>query len=170
MAFNTPFKMWKRYEFNGGTSDPCIISWPKGIAAERRDPRPVPPRDRPRPDDPRCRRRRAAGDDRRSRPERLRRRQHALQLRRRVDPDRASDAVLLDARLTGDLARRLEGGHDPSDDQRLGTLRQGHVGALPHRRRPLRAARSRRPGARAAAGDDQPVVRRSRRQRGVPAR
>jgi hypothetical protein len=23
MAFNTPFKMWKRYEFNGGTSDPC---------------------------------------------------------------------------------------------------------------------------------------------------
>jgi arylsulfatase A-like enzyme len=22
MAFNTPFKMWKRYEFNGGTSDP----------------------------------------------------------------------------------------------------------------------------------------------------
>jgi arylsulfatase A-like enzyme len=28
MAFNTPFKMWKRYEFNGGTCDPCIISWP----------------------------------------------------------------------------------------------------------------------------------------------
>jgi hypothetical protein len=33
MAFNTPFKMWKRYEFNGGTSDPCIISMPKAIAA-----------------------------------------------------------------------------------------------------------------------------------------
>ena len=33
MAFNTPFKMWKRYEFNGGTSDPCIISWPRGITA-----------------------------------------------------------------------------------------------------------------------------------------
>jgi arylsulfatase len=31
MAFNTPFKMWKRYEFNGGTSDPCIISWPTVI-------------------------------------------------------------------------------------------------------------------------------------------
>jgi len=28
MAFNTPFKMWKRYEFNGGTSDPCIVAWP----------------------------------------------------------------------------------------------------------------------------------------------
>jgi Sulfatase len=34
MAFNTPFKMWKRYEFNGGTSDPCIISWPNGIKAK----------------------------------------------------------------------------------------------------------------------------------------
>jgi arylsulfatase A-like enzyme len=33
MAFNTPFKMWKRYEFNGGTCDPCIISWPKGMKA-----------------------------------------------------------------------------------------------------------------------------------------
>jgi arylsulfatase len=33
MAFNTPFKMWKRYEFNGGTSDPCVISWPEGMRA-----------------------------------------------------------------------------------------------------------------------------------------
>jgi arylsulfatase len=33
MAFNSPFKMWKRYSFNGGTSDPCIISWPAGINA-----------------------------------------------------------------------------------------------------------------------------------------
>jgi arylsulfatase A-like enzyme len=33
MAFNTPFKMWKRYEFNGGTSDPCVISWPAGMKA-----------------------------------------------------------------------------------------------------------------------------------------
>ena len=34
MAFNTPFKMWKRYEFNGGTADPCIVSWPAGIRAK----------------------------------------------------------------------------------------------------------------------------------------
>ena len=33
MAFNTPFKLWKRYEFNGGTSDPCVISWPAGMKA-----------------------------------------------------------------------------------------------------------------------------------------
>ncbi|WP_328400326.1 arylsulfatase [Nocardia sp. NBC_00403] len=39
MAFNTPFKMWKRYSFNGGTADPCIFSWPAGIEArgETRD-------------------------------------------------------------------------------------------------------------------------------------
>jgi arylsulfatase A-like enzyme len=34
MAFNTPFKMWKRYaSFEGGTADPCIISWPVGMKA-----------------------------------------------------------------------------------------------------------------------------------------
>src|SRR5947209_330345 len=33
MAFNTPFKMWKRYSFNGGTCDPCVVSWPAGISA-----------------------------------------------------------------------------------------------------------------------------------------
>jgi arylsulfatase A-like enzyme len=33
MAFNTPFKMWKRYSYNGGICDPLIIAWPKGIEA-----------------------------------------------------------------------------------------------------------------------------------------
>jgi arylsulfatase A-like enzyme len=33
-AFNTPFKLWKRYaNFEGGTADPLIVSWPKGISA-----------------------------------------------------------------------------------------------------------------------------------------
>ncbi len=32
-AFNTPFKMWKRYSnWEGGTADPMIVSWPKQIA------------------------------------------------------------------------------------------------------------------------------------------
>jgi len=31
-AFDTPFKMWKRYNFEGGVADPLIISWGKGIA------------------------------------------------------------------------------------------------------------------------------------------
>jgi arylsulfatase len=33
-AFNTPFKMWKRYNFEGGVSDPLLIAWPKGIRAK----------------------------------------------------------------------------------------------------------------------------------------
>jgi arylsulfatase len=33
-AFSTPFKMFKRYsEYAGGTCDPLVISWPKGIKA-----------------------------------------------------------------------------------------------------------------------------------------
>jgi len=32
-AFNTPFKMWKRYNFEGGVADPLIVAWPKGIQA-----------------------------------------------------------------------------------------------------------------------------------------
>jgi arylsulfatase A-like enzyme len=32
VAFSTPFKMFKRYsEYSGGTCDPLVISWPKGI-------------------------------------------------------------------------------------------------------------------------------------------
>ena len=31
-AFNTPFKMWKRYNFEGGVADPLIISWRNGIS------------------------------------------------------------------------------------------------------------------------------------------
>lgn len=33
-AFSAPYKMFKRYsQYSGGTSDPLIISWPKGIKA-----------------------------------------------------------------------------------------------------------------------------------------
>jgi len=33
-AFSTPFKMFKRYsEYSGGTCDPLVISWPKGVKA-----------------------------------------------------------------------------------------------------------------------------------------
>ena len=33
-AFNTPFKMWKRYSnYEGGVADPMIVSWPAGIKA-----------------------------------------------------------------------------------------------------------------------------------------
>jgi arylsulfatase A-like enzyme len=32
-AGNTPFRRWKRETYRGGVSDPCIVHWPKGIAA-----------------------------------------------------------------------------------------------------------------------------------------
>jgi arylsulfatase len=32
-AGNTPFRRWKRETYRGGTADPCIVSWPAGIAA-----------------------------------------------------------------------------------------------------------------------------------------
>ena len=83
-------------------------------------------------------------------------------------PSAREDAVLLDARLARDLARRLEGRHHPPDAQRLEQLQRGHLGALPHRRRPLRAARPRRRAAREAPRADQPLVRRGRRQRRFP--
>ena len=32
-AGNTPFRRWKRETYRGGTSDPFIVSWPRGISA-----------------------------------------------------------------------------------------------------------------------------------------
>ena len=32
-AGNTPFRRWKRETYRGGTTDPCIVSWPGGIRA-----------------------------------------------------------------------------------------------------------------------------------------
>ena len=34
-AFNTPFKLWKRYSnYEGGTADPMIVSWPRADHGE----------------------------------------------------------------------------------------------------------------------------------------
>ena len=54
-AFNTPFKMWKRYaNYEGGTADPLIVSWPERHRAGGRHPAPVQPRGRHRPDALEC--------------------------------------------------------------------------------------------------------------------
>src|SRR5512132_2547506 len=34
VAFSTPFKMFKRYSYAGGTCDPLVIHWPAGIKAK----------------------------------------------------------------------------------------------------------------------------------------
>jgi arylsulfatase len=33
VGFSTPFRMFKRYSYQGGVCDPLVISWPKGIKA-----------------------------------------------------------------------------------------------------------------------------------------
>ena len=153
MAFNTPFKMWKRYEFNGGTSRPVHHLLAGRDEGARRDPRPVPPRDRHRADDPRLPRRRGAGDDQGPRAER---RSTASACACSFDdasapsPRKTQFYSMLGSRV--DLARGLEGRHDPPDDRRLEPLQRRRVGALPHRRRPLRAAQPRGRAARTRSG------------------
>ena len=83
MAFNTPFKMWKRYEFNGGTSDPCIVSWPAGIKAGGEIRTQYHHAIDLVPTILDVARRRGPRDDQGPHAEPLRRREHALQLRRR---------------------------------------------------------------------------------------
>ena len=78
MAFNTPFKMWKRYEFNGGTSDPCIVSWPTGHQGKGGNPHAIPPRHRPGPHPLGCAGRGGSQDHQGPRPNPVRRCQHAL--------------------------------------------------------------------------------------------
>jgi arylsulfatase A-like enzyme len=33
VAFSTPYRMFKRYSYQGGVADPLVVHWPKGIAA-----------------------------------------------------------------------------------------------------------------------------------------
>ena len=133
-AFNTPFKMWKRYNFEGGVADPLVVSWPKGISAQGElrhqflhatDIVPtiydclgieLPEVVKGYPQIP------------------LEGRELPLHVRERRRADAEGDRLLLDARLAGDLAQGLEGGQRPPDDRRLGPLRRGSLGAVQHRR------------------------------------
>ena len=146
MAFNTPFKMWKRYEFNGGTCDPCIISWPAGIDGAGRDPRPVPPRDRPRA-------RRSSTCSASSRPRRSRAtsQSHFDGVSMRYSFDAAALPSAQARRSSTRCSARAAIWHDgwkavtthPTISG-WSHFNEDDVGALPHRRRPLRAARPRR--------------------------
>jgi Sulfatase len=78
------------------------------------------------------------------------------------------DAVLLfNARFAGDLARRLEGRQHAPDGRRLEQLQSRHLGALPRGHRPRGAARPRRRAPGQTARTDQPVVLRSGRAKGT---
>ena len=170
MAFNTPFKMWKRYEFNGGTADPCIISWPAGLQPRGEireqyyhavdlvptilDALGVEP------------------------PETIKGHTQSpfdgVSMRGSVE-----DATAPSGRSTqfySMLGSRsiwhdgLEGGHHAPDDRGVGPLQRRRVGAVPRRRRPVRAAQPGRRGAGPVARADQHLVLGGRRERRVPAR
>ena len=167
MAFNTPFKMWKRCEFNGGSCDPCIISWPAGMTAR--------------------------GELRTQyhhaidlvptvldvlgveAPETIKghvqSRFDGVSMRYSFDDSAAPSArkTQFYSMLAGDLARGLEGRHHPPDDQRVEPLQRRHLGAVPHRGGPRRAERPGRRPPGQAAGNGEPVVRRGRGEPGVPA-
>ena len=170
MAFNTPFKMWKRYEFNGGSCDPCIISWPKGIKARGEirhqyhhaidivptilDCLGVEP------------------------PETIK--GHVQSsfdgISMRYSFDEASIPTARSTQFYSMLGSRAiwhEGWKAVSTHptrRRLERLQRRHVGALQRRDRPRGAARPRRRASGQAARADQPVVLRGRPQRRVPAR
>ena len=156
-------------EFNGGTSDPCIISWPAGTTdAARSATNTTTPSTS-------CRRSwtcSASIPRRRSRatpraPSTASACGTASMIR---PPAQPTDPVLFDARLAGHLARRLEGHHHAPDDQRMEPFQRRRVGAVPHRRRPLRTPQPRRRASRKGPRAGQPLVRRGRRQRRLPPR
>jgi arylsulfatase A-like enzyme len=153
MAFNTPFKMWKRYSYNGGICDPFLIHWPAGIT---------------------------------SRGQVRHQYHHAIDIVPTIldvvgveAPEVVKgytqqpiegvsmrysfeDAQASSARQTQFYsAPGLESRHDAPVALRLGPLRQGHLGALPHRRGPLREPQSRRAVPGQAPGADRAVVLRS---------
>ena len=170
MAFNTPFKMWKRYEFNGGTCDPCIISWPAGTKArgEIREqyhhaidlvptlldvlgvepPETIKGHTQSPLDGVSMR---DSFDDASS--ESGRKTQFYAMLGSRSIWHEGWKAVTTHPVIAG-------WGHFNDDD----------VGALPHRRRPVRAERSRRGAARQGPRAGQHLVLGGRRERRVPAR
>ena len=109
-AGNTPFRRWKRETYRGGTSDPFIVHWPKGIQARGEIRTQYAHVIDMVPDRARRARDRAAGHDPRGHAVADRGRQLRPHLRRRRRGDRAPDAVLRDVRPPRDLPRRLARG------------------------------------------------------------
>ena len=153
MAFSTPFRMFKRYTYQGGVCDPLVIHWPKGIKAQGRGARPVPPRDRHRPDDPRVLRHRVPRHRERLRADAAARASRCAT--RSTPPTRRRPSgrqyyEMLGTRGIWENGWKAVAVHGPSIGHR--PLRRGPLAALPHRRGPLRGARPRRAAARQAQG------------------
>jgi arylsulfatase len=132
VAFSTPFQMFKRYsQFAGGTCDPLVIHWPKGMKArgemrhQYHHSTDIVPTIME-----------AIGLEM---PTVYRGVEqcplNGVSMRHSFDDanDHQEAAVLLDARHPRHLAGRLEGRRTARADQRQGPLRPGPLGALPRR-------------------------------------
>jgi arylsulfatase A-like enzyme len=152
VAFSTPYRMFKRYSYQGGVADPLVIHWPKGIAAkgEVRDqyhhctdivPTILDCCGVEMPDV-------VDGHEQTPLP--------GVSMRYSFDDAAApthKDPVLRDARDPRHLAQRLEGGHRArAGPDQPRQVRPGPLAALPHRRGPVRGTRRRAPAPREARG------------------
>ena len=118
VAFSTPYRMFKRYTYQGGVCDPLVIHWPAGHqGAAARSATSTTTRTDIVPTILDVLRRRDAGRRRRRRADAAARRVDALLVRRRRRADAEGDAVLRDARQPRHLAQGLEGGHRARPDR-----------------------------------------------------
>ena len=174
-AMDAPFQWTKQVASHfGGTRNPMVVHWPKGIKAKGEIADPVPPRHRRRADDPGGVQDPRAEGRQRHPAEADRRRVDALLLRRRERQGPADDAVLRAGHQPGDLPRRL-GGVQPlraavGDRRPRRRLPQRPVGALQHRGGLQPGRRPRREGAGEAQGAAGQVPGRGEEVRRVPAR
>ncbi|UUO01231.1 sulfatase-like hydrolase/transferase [Mycolicibacterium novocastrense] len=172
MAFNAPYKLFKRYaSHEGGIADPAIISWPKGISAHGEvrdsyinvcDVTPTiyrAPRDHP------------ARGGQGSAAEAAGRGEFRSGVEGFVGDNRQALAVLHDARNPGDLARRLVRQHGARRVPGwLVAFRQRPLGVVPHRSRPQPMPRSGCRKPRQTRRTQNAVVRRGRQVQRVAAR
>ena len=157
-AFNTPFKMWKRYNFEGGIADPLVISWPKGIKAHGEIRHQYNHATDIVPTIYDCLGIELPDEVKGFTQIPLEGPELPLQLRGRRCADREGDRLLHDARLAGHLAQGLEGRCGPSDHRRMGRLRERSLGVVRHDQGPDRDDRPGRPVPGEGPGTREPVV------------
>ena len=185
-AGNTPFKRWKRETYRGGTADPFLVHWPKGVKGKGKVCHQfahaidmVPERfggASSRSADPRSRRQPVADRRRELRP--------CLPGREGREP--AQDAIFRDVRPPLDLSRRLARGlpgagdliqgerrvlrHADADRGHAARTRRQALGALRPHQGPDRDDRSRRVEPPEADRDDRALVHGGRQVQRLPAR